>query len=398
MKKSIFRICILFILFFLINSVSIFAKETSIEERVADFNMQMDINEDSSVNIKESFTIVATERMKEYIIKRSFPVEYDGRRIEIKNIKVKENGENVDFKVNRKDRNIIVNLNEKNKELSAKKYTYNIEYTVNNLIEFKKDTCRINWHLFGDSWGIPTNNYNIKIKFPNGTKINRDNFKISTLSNEFKTEKSNIPVTIDSNYIEYSDDTLIYQGTDVILEISFENEKISKVTFLDRLSNTINRNLISIIIFILSVLVFIFQMCTLKNFENKDDTTILRILLMLASNIFVFIIAILVGMNIDYNNTINYMKNVFIKFISLLVIEGGIIELTYLSIRYELFEKNKLNQIASILVVVPLIIIGIMFFSNFLADIYYNIFGYIVLIFVLIFNVYYSYNLKRKNL
>lgn len=396
MKKKVFRICILFILFFASNSLNIFAKEVPIEDKIVDFNMQMNINEDSSVDIEESFTITSTELMKESTIKRSFPVEYDGRRIEIKKIKVTENGENIDFKINRKDRNIVINLSDKNQELTAKKHTYNIKYTVYNLVEFNKNSNKIKWHLFGDSWEIPTNNYNIKISFPKGTKIAEENFKISTLENELEIEKNNISVKIDNENIEYSDNKLIYQGTDIILEAFFENDKIAKVTFFDKLTDALNRNLISIIILLLSIITFVFQVYMLRN--SEQNSIILRVLIMLAATIFSFIIAILLGMNRNYDITMNYMKNVFIKFISLLIFEGIIIIVTYLSVKYELFEKNKLNQIASILVVVPLIIIGIIFFSNFFADIYYNIFGYLVLTFVLILNIGYIYNLKRNNL
>jgi len=395
-NKNILRICIVFVMFFAINNINLFAKEADIEEKVVDFNIQMEINEDSSVDVEESFTIVATEHMKEYVVKRSFPVEYDGRKIEITNIEASENGENIDLKINRKDRNIVINLT--NKELSVKKYTYNIKYKVSNLIKFKKDSCNINWNLFSDSFGIPINNYTIKIKFPSGTKIDKDYFEISTLSNESKIEKVNLPVKIDKEYIEYSDDSLVYPGTDIILEVSFENNKISRPSFIKIISNFFSRNLISIVVFILSIIAFIFQLYILKNSVKleKNDIT-LRILIMLASNIFIFIISILIGMNADYDITMNYMKNVFIKFMSLLIFEGFITVITYLSVRYELFEKSKLNQIASILVVVPLICIGMIFLSNFLVDIYYNIFGYLVLIFVLISDMYYAYCLKEKN-
>lgn len=85
-----------------------------------------------------SFNIIATENLKEYIVKRSVPVEYDGRKIEIKNIEVLENGEKVDYKINRKDRNVVIKLNNKNQELSVGKHTYNIKYRIDNLIENKK--------------------------------------------------------------------------------------------------------------------------------------------------------------------------------------------------------------------------------------------------------------------
>lgn len=117
---------------------------------------------------------------------------------------------------------------------------------------------------------------------------------------------------------------------------------------------------------------------------------------MIAGIIFTFIIAIMIGMNINYNMTMNYMKNVFIKFLSLVLFELVVSSITYFSIRYELFEKNKVNQIISIFVIVPVVSIGLIYATNFFEDIYYNMFGYLVLFFVLISNITKIYILKRR--
>lgn len=112
-EKSIFRISIFMILFLLIVNIKAFAKEILIKEKIVDFDLEMTINTDSSVDITESFTFVSTDNMKDYVVKKSLPVEYDGRKVEIKNIKASENGKNIDVNMNRKDRNIVINLSKK---------------------------------------------------------------------------------------------------------------------------------------------------------------------------------------------------------------------------------------------------------------------------------------------
>ena len=228
MKKNIFKISILFILFFIVNSSYVLAKVRIIKEKIVDFNVEMNINTDSSIDITESFSINATENLKEYVVKRSFPVEYNGRKIEIKNIKVLEDSRDIIVKPVIKDRNIVTNLSDR--ELSVGIHTYNIKYKVKNLIEFEKDTCKINWHLCSDSFGVPINNYNIKINFPNGTQILKENIKVSDLTNDLKIEKNNISTKLDNSYVEISDNSLIYPGTDIILECEFKNDQPDRHT------------------------------------------------------------------------------------------------------------------------------------------------------------------------
>lgn len=394
MKKNIFKISILFILFFIVNSSCVLAKERIIKEKIVDLNVEMNINTDSSIDITESFSINATENLKEYVVKRSFPVEYNGRKIEIKNIKALEDSRDIIAKPVIKDRNIVINLSDR--ELSVGIHTYNIKYKVKNLIEFEKDTCKINWHLFSDSFGVPVNNYNIKINFPNGTQILKENIKVSDLTNDLKIEKNNISTKLDNRYVEISDNSLIYPGTDIILECEFKNDQITKVAFGDKVIKNLNRNIVSIIILVLVSILFVFELYILKNKEIQIESSIKK-LIALAATIFIFIISIVIGMNINYDITANYMKNVFIKFIYLILFEGFIILMTYFIYRYEMREKNILSKVAGVCVMLSIVGIGLIFITNFLEDIYYNIFGYLVLLFVLISNLIYFIKLKAEN-
>lgn len=394
MKKNIFKISILFILFFIVNSSYVLAKERIIKEKIVDLNVEMNINTDSSIDITESFSINATENLKEYVVKRSFPVEYNGRKIEIKNIKALEDSRYIIVKPVIKDRNIVINLSDR--ELSVGIHTYNIKYKVKNLIEFEKDTCKINWHLFSDSFGVPVNNYNIKINFPNGTQILKENIKVSDLTNDFKIEKNNISTKLDNRYVEILDNSLIYPGTDIILECEFKNDQIIKVAFGDKVIKNLNRNIVSIIILVLVSILFVFELYILKNKEIQIESSIKK-LIALAATIFIFIISIVIGMNIDYDITANYMKNVFIKFIYLILFEGFIILMTYFIYRYEMREKNILSKVVGVCIMFSIVSIGLIFITNFLEDIYYNIFGYLVLLFVLISNLIYFIKLKAEN-
>lgn len=394
MKKNIFKISILFILFFIVNSSCVLAKERIIKEKIVDLNVEMNINTDSSIDITESFSINATENLKEYVVKRSFPVEYNGRKIEIKNIKALEDSRDIIVKPVIKDRNIVTNLSDR--ELSVGIHTYNIKYKVKNLIEFEKDTCKINWHLFSDSFGVPVNNYNIKINFPNGTQILKENIKVSDLTNDLKIEKNNISTKLDNRYVEISDNSLIYPGTDIILECEFKNDQIIKVAFGDKVIKNLNRNIVSIIILVLVNILFVFELYILKNKEIQIESSIKK-LIALAATIFIFIISIVIGMNIDYDITANYMKNVFIKFIYLILFEGFIILMTYFIYRYEMREKNILSKVVGVCIMFSIVSIGLIFITNFLEDIYYNIFGYLVLLFVLISNLIYFIKLKAEN-
>ena len=71
--------------------------------------------------------------------------------------------------------------------------------------------------------------------------------------------------------------------------------------------------------------------------------------------------------------------------------------MTYFIYRYEMCEKKILSKIVGICIIVSIVSIGLVFITNFLEDIYYNIFGYLVLLFVLISNLIYFIKLKAEN-
>ena len=50
----------------------VLAKENYKKEKIVDFNVEMNINTDSSIDITESFSINATENLKEYVVKDLF--------------------------------------------------------------------------------------------------------------------------------------------------------------------------------------------------------------------------------------------------------------------------------------------------------------------------------------
>ncbi len=112
-----------------------------------------------------------------------------------------------------------------------------------------------------------------------------------------------------------------------------------------------------------------FELYILKNKRNSNRKQYKK-LIALAVTIFIFIISIVIGMNINYDITANYMKNVFIKFIYLILFEGFIILMTYFIYRYEMCEKKILSKIVGICIIVSIVSIGLVFITNFLEKIY----------------------------
>lgn len=92
---------------------------------------------------------------------------------------------------------------------------------------------------------------------------------ISTITNSLEIEKSNVQFKLDDKYAELSDNSLIYPGTDVIVECSFNNDEITKLTFMDIVGKFFSRNLISIIVLILSVILCIYEVYSVKNIEKR---------------------------------------------------------------------------------------------------------------------------------
>lgn len=398
MKKVVYRSFILMILFLNLFCFNSFASENMTGERMTDFNLEMKVNEDNTADVIETFTINITEKLQGYPINRSFPVEYDGKKIDIEIMEVSDNDNLISNSTVRKDRNIILKLVENNKNVDIGLHKFVIKYKVYDIIQFEKGNDRLNWHLFGDLRILPVDKYNVSISFPNGVKLLNEDVKLYSFVNEFQSANSNGRIRIaEENILEISNEKIIYPGEEIILDISFDKGNISEKSFGSKIQKFLTDNLISFFILIVGIALFIWELHEIRKKKadsKKDDKGTIKVLIALMVLIFTLIIVLMMGMGLNYKITTNYVLNVLTKFGGIVLFDGIIMFILYFILRYEVYRRGILNKILGIFVMIPLLGIGVMYFMNYLSDMFYNLFAYLVLFLLLIFNMFFIIKIK----
>jgi len=403
-NKNVVKILVLIFLFLSIGCKNVFASEVINEERIINFESEININEDSSADVIEVFTINVTENLKnEYVFKRVIPIEYGGRTLKVVVDEVLDNEKKVEYTSVPRNRDFIIKVN---KNLETGYHTFLIKYRVYNLIDFSKDYDEVRWHLFGDTFLFPINKYNVKVSFPNKTKIVEDKVTVYTYVNDLEYENVNVSKKIEKENVEFSSNSLIYPGEDIILNMCVNKGTIEKVPFNEKIWDFFTENVISIIIVLLSGILLVWKIFNIKKIksnseiiEQKDKNiyskNTIKILILFTWILLEFIVAILIGMNVNYYNTIKYVNNVFTKFFFIAIVEGFISITLYFVARYEIYKRGILSKVLGIFVALPVLFMGIIFLMNFSEDIFYNWFGYLVLMLTYIQCFYFIYNIKK---
>jgi len=403
-NKSVVKVLVLIFLFLSICCDNVFASEVINEERIINFESEININEDSSADVIEVFTINVTENLKnEYVFKRVIPIEYGGRALKVVVNEVLDNEEKVQYTSVPKDRDFIIKVN---KNLEVGYHTFLIKYRVYNLVNFNKDYDEIRWHLFGDTFLFPINKYNVKVSFPNKTKILQDKVTAYSCVNGLEYENINVSKKVDKENVEFSSNSLIYPGEDIILNMCVNKETIEKGPFSEKVGNFFSENIISIIIVLLGAILLAWEVFNIKNIKSNTEIVeqedrngysknTIKILILFTWILFEFIVSILIGMKVNYYNTIKYVNNVFTKFLFITIVEGFIGIILYFIARYEIYKRGILHKVLGAFIALSVLFIGVIFLMNFSEDIFYNWFGYLVLLLTYIQCFYFIYNVKK---
>ena len=182
MKKTIIFIC--FFLFGAIFASSVFA-ETVVDpnsEHIESYDVVMNVNQDSSVNVSETIKYNFDHEMKPGF-SRFLPLKYqdmDGANFEIKisNISVAdETGKPYQFKTTKivsedktkADLEIAIG-NSQQSALGSK--TYVIKYRVRGAIEYFSDHDQFFWNITGNKWPVYIKYPSLKVNLPR--KVDRD--------------------------------------------------------------------------------------------------------------------------------------------------------------------------------------------------------------------------------
>ncbi len=144
------------------------------QERILDFDVEVEVKEDRSIEVKEYIKVFSEGRK----IKRGITRELlDSRKLENRKIKTKydiiniqKNGINEKYHTESTGNGFIIYIGQREVFLNPGEYTYLIHYTVPNQIGFYADYDEIYWNAIGTDVDFKIENASCTVTLPNGAK------------------------------------------------------------------------------------------------------------------------------------------------------------------------------------------------------------------------------------
>jgi len=183
-KKFIFFFFFFFSSFFFINPVWA-------EEQVKDLSVNININEDSSINIEENI-LYDFGGLKKHGIYRTIPYKYNYKGssfdLRLSNIKVyDEDGQSYNFKINNEGKYKKIKIGDADKLVEGVK-KYIIRYKVKRAITYLDDYDEFYWNVIGNKWEVPILQSKATVFFQK--KIKAEDLKIECFSGLLGSQKT----------------------------------------------------------------------------------------------------------------------------------------------------------------------------------------------------------------
>jgi len=151
-------------------------------EKIKNFFVEITVNKDSSLTIKESIIYDFGTNLKHGIY-REIPI----KDIKIKVLKVVDEFDNpYFFKVSKESGYLKIKIGDPNKVITGK-HTYNIFYNVSGGLRFFRDHDELYWNVTGNEWEVPIEKSEVSIHLPE--KIPQENLKFDCFTGSFGSKE-----------------------------------------------------------------------------------------------------------------------------------------------------------------------------------------------------------------
>ena len=141
----------------------------SAAESINNYQVNIDIKEDSSIRVMENIQYdFGTDRQHGIYrdIPLGFDTDYGNKNIEISKIEVLDNSRNErQFTTSRNGDDLRIKIGDPDKKVTGEQ-VYQVNYTVDWALRFFQDYDELYWNAIGTEWEIPIKQANISINLP----------------------------------------------------------------------------------------------------------------------------------------------------------------------------------------------------------------------------------------
>ena len=146
-------------------------------ENIIDYDIEIHVNKDASMDVKEKITVNALGNKIRHGIYRDFPTQYKNKTVSFKINDVTLDDEDVKYTTESVSRGVRIKIGSSNEYVSDGIHTYVIDYTTERQMFFEEDYNELYWNLIGSGWNFDIEECSARIYFPKGTEILEDDIK-----------------------------------------------------------------------------------------------------------------------------------------------------------------------------------------------------------------------------
>lgn len=233
---------ILFLIFILQTNTAI-ARENVIDWYIKDFNSQITVNNDSTLDIVETITADCGNAPNKHGIFRILPtsINISGKKINmpIELISITDDyGKRLNYQTikNSHDKTITWKIGDPDIYVHGVN-TFKIHYKVKNVIRFNNEKFdELYWNLNGNFWDLEIDNFHASIIFPDS--INKLNTEVNYYTGSASEKNNNLASYewTSSNILEFNSNKTLFKNQGITASVIFPKNIITpyKMTFLEQ--------------------------------------------------------------------------------------------------------------------------------------------------------------------
>lgn len=169
---------ILFAVIFLLGGT--FALPTLASDVINDYKIEIDVNKDSSINVRELIKYDFGNAVDRHGIYRDIPFKYKNDsgnfKLRMSDFSVNdENGTAYNYEILNQGNEKRIKIGDADKFVSGVK-NYIISYKVERAINYFSDHDELYWNAIGEDWDAIIQKSSVIINFPEAVEYNKDNF------------------------------------------------------------------------------------------------------------------------------------------------------------------------------------------------------------------------------
>lgn len=240
-------------------------------EEILDYDIEMRVNEDATMDVKETITVNAMGEEIQHGIYRDFPTQYKNKLVTFEINKVTMDGKSVNFTTENVDRGVSIKIGSSDEYVTQGQHTYVIDYTTERHMFFEDDYNELYWNLIGSGWNFDIEQCSAKIYFPKKTDILEDEIKAYVGEYGNSKESDDVYCYVDrTNAVVYFDlYEMVPANNAFTVVVRVEKGTIDEPTFEQRLKWFLEDNVMYVVLFVGMIGLGIWQFFMWKH-NGKD--------------------------------------------------------------------------------------------------------------------------------